>query len=42
MLLGYTHTKKYPPGKQKFDDLCPITQEDKGRALQIGLSSPLE
>ena len=23
----YTHTKKYPPGKQKFGDLCPITQE---------------
>ena len=24
---SYTHTKKYPPGKQKFGDLCPITQE---------------
>ena len=26
-IANYTHTKKYPPSKQKFGDLCPITQE---------------
>ena len=26
-LIIYTHTRKYPPGKQKFGGLCPITLE---------------